>query len=264
MNQTPAAGIRYNRDAVCLILPDQKRLKDAFQPVMSAAGLVYEQPVERKKKGITRDTSSEIIDTTTWQLRSETALDWIADGTADLAIVGKDTLTEWLASGQGEGRRNRPEIILTMDRISRCRMSLISDPSLWVQSIDDINEMRIATKYPATLKQMLDEKGVRPARIIYQNGEVESAIETCRADMIFEVIDSGNTLKAYGLEEKLKDKFGCTSSAVLVRTNALLDTDKEKRIAQIGRRLETAATQAGQPGPRARIVIPPSTLTITA
>lgn len=262
MNQTPAAGLRYDREALRLILPDQKRLKDAFQPVMAAAGLVYEQPLERKKKGLTRDADGQIAETTTWRLRSETALDWIADGTADLAVVGKDTLMEWLASGQGDDRRNRPEILLTMDQISRCRLSLIADPSLWVRDLDDLNDMRLATKYPATLKQLLEQRGVRPARIIYQNGEVESAIETCRADMIFEVIDSGNTMKAYGLEEKLKDKFGCTSSAVLVRTNARLDDDNEQRITQISNRLEAAAAEIAQPGPRARIVLPPPSLTI--
>jgi|GEM_PF-1184024 ATP phosphoribosyltransferase len=218
-----------------LILPDQKRLRQAFDEVMDRAGLVFEKPSSRAGQGITRDTTGQLPDIETYELRADAGLDWLNDGAADLVIAGQDMLQEYQArnSGQDTGVTS----ILTMDRISACSMWIAARPEMYIRDFSDLGEMRIATSYPALLQQLLKNQNVTSVRILAQKGGVESTIVAGRADAIFEIVQTGESLKQNGLEKKL---LAFNSCAALVRNTEQGSAPRENLINALTSRIETA------------------------
>lgn len=220
-----------------LILPDQKRLREAFDSVMESAGLDFSKPSSRAAKGVTRDLKGQFPDIETYELRADAALEWISDNAADLAIVGQDTLCEFEAAGKAKDTPSRPLNILTMNQVSACSLWFAAKPEMYIQELSDLGDMRIATSYPALLQQLLAKEGVRPGRIIAQKGSVESTIPAGRADAILEIVQTGTSLAANGLEKKLP---ALNSSAALVRNAGSYGERHEGLIKAFAARIEEA------------------------
>ncbi len=215
-----------------LILPDQKRLREAFNSVLVQAGFEFSKPTSRAASGLTRDSMGLLPDIETYEFRSEAALEWLDDGAADLAIVGQDTLME-RAAAQGD----QPQSLISMDRISACSMWIAARPEMYILNLKDLESMRIATSYPALLQQILDKQGVKAGRIIAQKGGVESTITAGRADAILEIVQTGESLKQNGLVKKLPVFNSC---AQLVRGTETKNTARESLIAAFTARINDA------------------------
>ncbi len=220
-----------------LILPDQKRLRDAFNEILRNAGLVFEKPSPRAAQGLTRDLRNQLPDIETYELRADAALEWISDGAANMAIVGTDILREFEAAGKADGLPGQPMLLLTLPRISACSLWIAARPAVRIENLSDLEGLRIATSYPALLQQLLSREDVRPARIIAQKGGVESTIPAGRADAILEIVQTGASLDANGLERKL---LAFNSSATLVRSNTKHSTAQEALIEALMQRIKEA------------------------
>ena len=112
---------------------------------------------------------------------------------ADVGIVGKDILLE---SG--------PDVYELLDlNIGKCRMA-VAAPKGYVEDPD--RTLRIATKYVNIAKKFYSEKN-RDIEIIKLNGSIELAPILGLSDVIVDIVETGNTLKAYNLEviEEFKD-----------------------------------------------------------
>ena len=112
---------------------------------------------------------------------------------ADVGIVGKDTLLE---SG--------PDVYELLDlNIGKCRMA-VAAPKGYVEDPD--RTLRIATKYVNIAKKFYSEKN-RDIEIIKLNGSIELAPILGLSDVIVDIVETGNTLKANNLEviEEFKD-----------------------------------------------------------
>jgi len=102
--------------------------------------------------------------------------------------------------------------------------------------LDDVQQVagkRIATSYPVLVAAFLRERGVQPAGVVRLDGAVESAIQLGVADVIADVVETGTTLRAAGLEV-----FGepiLRSEAVLVRRS---DVDAPAGLDVLTRRLQ--------------------------
>lgn len=222
-----------------LILPDQKRLRDAFNEILQRAGLVFEKSSPRAAQGLTRDLKNRLPDIETYELRPDAALEWISDGAANMAIVGTDILREFEAAGKAEGLPDQPRPLLSLPRISACSLWIAAKPAVRIESLRDLQALRIATSYPALLQQLMQREDVRPARIIAQKGGVESTISAGRADAILEIVETGASLDANGLEKKL---LAFNSSATLVRSNSKRPPAQEVMMEAFMQRIEEAAT----------------------
>lgn len=226
-----------------MILPDQKRLRQAFDEVMNRANLTFEKPAARAGMGFIRDNEGRLPAIETYELRSDAAMDWVSEGAADLIIVGLDMLREYQAGNAST--KDTLSTILTMDRISACSMWIAAKPEMYIRDLSDLGDMRLATSYPALLQQLLEKQGVKPSRIIAQKGGVESTIVAGRADAILEIVQTGESLRQNGLETKL---LAFNSCATLVRNNKGTTVAREDLISAIARRLEAAMPE----GPRAK------------
>lgn len=105
-------------------------------------------------------------------------------GIADCGVVGKDVLLE-------SGRDVYEPVDLGLEA---CRLSLIRHPS----SVGPLR--RIATKYPQFTGGFLRQRGW-VADVIELAGNVELAAITGLADAVVDVVQTGSTLKAAGLQE---------------------------------------------------------------
>ncbi len=106
-------------------------------------------------------------------------------GAADLGVAGKDTLVEH----GGEGLYEPLDL-----KIARCRLMVAGRPDASLEG----QRLRIATKYVRATKNHFAERG-QQVEIIKLYGSMELAPLVGLADLIVDLVESGNTLKANGL-----------------------------------------------------------------
>jgi ATP phosphoribosyltransferase len=145
-------------------------------------------------------------------LRNSDIPQYVKDGVADIAIIGENLLIE---------ERSELEILVRLN-FSKCRVSLAVPKNSTIQSVGDFEGKKIATSYPNTVQDFLDQNRVN-AEIHTISGSVEIAPTIGLADGICDIVSSGNTLFMNGLREL---KTILKSEAVLVKA-PILSTEKE-------------------------------------
>jgi len=106
-------------------------------------------------------------------------------GAADIGVAGKDVLIEH----GGEGLYEPLDL-----RIARCRMMVAGRKEANLTA----NQLRIATKYVNAARSHFAGKG-QQVNIIKLYGSMELAPLVGLSDLIVDLVESGNTLKANGL-----------------------------------------------------------------
>ena len=124
-------------------------------------------------------------------LRNSDIPQYIADGVADIGILGENTIIE----------KDKPVNIVRQLGFSKCRLSLATPKGMAYTSARDLDGKRIATSYPVSLKQYLEKEGIT-ADIHEISGSVEIAPNIGLADAICDLVSTGSTLFKNGLEEQ--------------------------------------------------------------
>lgn len=159
------------------------RIFEEALPLLAAAGIeALEDPRESRKLILptTRDDIRLVI------IRATDVPTFVEYGAAEVGIVGKDILLEHDSGGLYE----------PLDLgISRCRL-MTAGP---VGAPPIKGRMRVATKYVKSTQSYFARQG-RQVEIIKLYGSMELAPLVGLADCIVDLVDTGNTLKANGLE----------------------------------------------------------------
>jgi len=140
-------------------------------------------------------------------LRDDDIPQCVADGVADIGIVGKNEVME---------QQQTVEIIKHLG-FSKCRLSLAIPKDIEYTGPDWFSGKKIATSYPRILKDFLIQNGIE-ADIHFIAGSVEIAPGIGLAHAIFDIVSSGSTLVSNRLKEVLTIM---DSEAVLVATSSL-------------------------------------------
>ena len=145
-------------------------------------------------------------------LRNSDIPKYINDGVVDLAIIGENLLIE-----------NDYEInVFEKLGFSKCKVSIAVPNKFNFNSIKDLNNVKIATSYPNTLKKFLNEENIT-ANIHVINGSVEIAPNIGLSDAICDIVSSGSTL----YKNNLKEVFVIhESQAVLAGNKKVLESNK--------------------------------------
>lgn len=161
-------------------------------------------------------------------LRDDDIPQYVADGVADLGMVGENVLYEKQLS------------LLVAARLGfgRCRLALAVPKNEAYSSVEALRGKRIATSYPSLLEKFLSEKDVK-AEIHEISGSVEIAPGIGLADAICDLVSTGSTLLTNGLREV---ETVLQSEAVLVRPYQL-SSEKETLLQRLLFRIE--AVQQG-------------------
>ncbi len=123
-------------------------------------------------------------------LRDDDIPEYVADGVADIGIVGENVVFE---SGK------KVDLIEKLG-FGKCRLSLAVPKSLTYNDLQDLGKKRIATTYPQILGRFFAENKV-DAEIHTISGSVEIAPSIGLADAICDLVSSGSTLFSNGLRE---------------------------------------------------------------
>ena len=140
-------------------------------------------------------------------LRDDDIPGYVADGVADIGIVGENVAVEV----------NKPVHTVHKLGFSKCRLSLAVPRTVEYTGLSMFQQKNIATSYPRILSNYLAEQGIE-AEIHEISGSVEIAPSIGLADAICDIVSSGSTLMSNGLKEV---EVIFRSEAVLISSNQL-------------------------------------------
>jgi ATP phosphoribosyltransferase len=138
-------------------------------------------------------------------LRGSDVPTYVQFGKADIGIAGKDGLLEH----QGDGYYEPVDL-----GIAKCKL-MTAAPVGYERSV---GRLRVATKYTKVAREYYAQQG-RQIDLIKLYGAMELAPVMDLADEIVDIVDTGNTLKANGLEAR--EMIADISSRVIVNKAAM-------------------------------------------
>ncbi len=139
---------------------------------------------EKSRKLIFED---ERLDIKFMMLKNSDVITYVENGVADIGISGKDMIME----------NSRDIYELYKMNIGRCKMCVAGIKGRKIFSEDTI--LKVATKFPEIAKKYFEVKGQK-INIIKLNGSIELAPILGLSDVIVDLVETGSTLKANGLE----------------------------------------------------------------
>ena len=185
-----------------IAVPNKGSLSEMAVKILSEAGY--------KSRGMTK--ALNIVDEANgvefFFLRPKDIAIYVAKGLLDLGITGRDLAAD---------SRVKVQERLPLGFGSSTFRYAAPQGQNW--TVEDLDGKRIATSYPNVVRDYLTERGMK-AEVIRLDGAVEISIKLGVADVIADVVSTGNTLRQHGLEpfgEPLID-----SEAVVIKR---VDTD---------------------------------------
>ncbi|WP_444958462.1 ATP phosphoribosyltransferase [Microbulbifer sp. ZKSA002] len=178
------------------------RILQETLPLLKAAGLEPAEDLTKSRKLIF-PTNREGVHLLL--LRGVDVPTYVQHGAADIGVAGKDTLLEHSSDG----------IYEPLDLgIARCRLMTAGVKGRQLPS----GRIKVATKFVQSAKKHYASIG-RQVDIIKLYGAMELAPLMNLADEIVDIVDSGNTLKANGLEAR--ETIAQISSRLIVNKAAM-------------------------------------------
>nr|WP_205708701.1 ATP phosphoribosyltransferase [Kineococcus siccus] len=180
-----------------IAVPNKGSLSEAASAMLREAG--YSQRRESRELILDDpDNSAQFV-----FLRPRDIALYVGSGTLDCGITGRDLLLD---------SRAPADEVLPLG-FARSTFRFAGRPGT-ASSVADLAGRRIATSYSGLLGEHLAAHGVE-ADVVHLDGAVETAVALGIADVIADVVETGSTMRAAGLEV-----FGdpvMRSEAVLVR-----------------------------------------------
>ncbi|MEI7883942.1 MAG: ATP phosphoribosyltransferase [Clostridia bacterium] len=146
--------------------------------------------------------------------RSSDVPTFVEYGSADIGVVGKDTLAELDA-----------DVFEILDLgFGRCRFAVAVKDEVakkhtnkGIFKLRELNNQRVATKFPNVAEEFFSHKGMQ-MEVIKLHGNVELAACVGLADMIIDIVSTGKTLQENGLTPVI-DIFSATARLIANRVS---------------------------------------------
>ncbi|RLQ21905.1 ATP phosphoribosyltransferase [Seongchinamella sediminis] len=188
-------------ETITIALTKGRILRETL-PLLAAAGIAPLEDIGKSRK-LVFETTAEGVQLVV--IRGTDVPTYVRHGAADVGVVGKDILLE-----QGAGGVYEPLDL----GIARCRL-MTAAPVGWQPSGPRI---RVATKFVNVAREYFARQGVH-AELIKLYGAMELAPMMDLADLIVDIVDTGNTLRANGMEPL--DEIASISSRLIVNKAAM-------------------------------------------
>jgi len=178
------------------------RILDETLPLLARAEI---EPVEDLVSSRKLIIATNLANVRLVLIRSADVATYVQYGAADLGIAGKDVLMEKGSEGYYE----------PLDlKLATCRLMTAAP----VNQTNTPKRLRVASKFVNIAKNYFSEQG-RQVDIIKLNGALELAPIMGLADCIVDIVDTGSTLKANGLEPR--EHIADVSTRVIVNKAAM-------------------------------------------
>lgn len=172
------------RTPIRLALPTG-RIFDETVELLTRSGFALPEDVRDARKlhvSNGRDHSSVLV-------KDRDVPTYVEHGVVDAGIVGNDVLAE-----------TNPDVYQPLDlRIGRCQMVVARPQNHRAGGYRDLPLVRVATKYPEVASRYFLDHGI-PVEVILLSGSVELAPVLGLADCIVDLVQTGKTMAANGLE----------------------------------------------------------------
>lgn len=200
-----------NKPALRFAVPKNGHLKKESLRLLEVAGITFKKENNRLDFATAIDTRGDIAPFEILFQRASDAVDNIDIGIADLAITGLDVFEEKQACNKSA----KPVGALVAEfNFSACGLWIAAPAGKNINAPEDLIGLRIVTSYPNALKKWLSDNNVRGVNVITRQGGVEDYVRLGVADAVCDIVESGSSLKANGLEKIFNVM---DSSAVLVQ-----------------------------------------------
>ena len=183
-------------DVITIALSKGRIFKETM-PLLEAAGIIPKDDPEKSRKLIL-DTNRDDVKLVV--IRATDVPTYVQYGAADLGVAGKDVLLEHGAEGLYE-----PVDL----KIASCKLMTAGPVDYKPQT----GRLRVATKFVNVTKEYFASIG-QQVEVIKLYGSMELGPIVGLSDLIVDVVDTGNTLKANGL--KPMEKIADISSRLIV------------------------------------------------
>ena len=183
-----------------IAVPNKGSLADASLEILKEAG--YRQRVDSRDLVLTDPENGVEF----YYLRPRDIALYVGTGELEAGITGRDLLIDSGADAQ--------EILSLGFGGSTFRFA---GPAAKNFKLEDLSGKRVATAYPGLVENYLSKLGVS-AKVVRLDGAVESSVRLGVADVIADVVSTGNTLRQAGLSI-----FGdpiLQSEAILISRNS--------------------------------------------
>lgn len=178
------------------------RILEETLPLLARAGIEPREDIHGSRKLVFETSRSDLQLVI---LRGTDVPTYVRHGAADLGVVGKDILLEQGADGVYE----------PLDLgIARCRL-MTAAPVDWQPGAARI---RVATKFVNIARAWFARRGIQ-ADIIKLYGAMELAPMMGLSDIIVDIVDTGNTLRANGMQPL--EEVAAISSRLIVNKASL-------------------------------------------
>ncbi len=162
------------------------RILEETLPLLAHAGII---PVDDPNKSRKLILDTNLDDVKLVIIRAADVPTYVEYGAADVGISGKDVLME----------HDSKELYEPLDlKIAKCRLMVAGKVN---EQLPTHRRLRIATKFVKITQQFFAQQA-QQVEIIKLYGSMELAPLVGLADQIVDVVDTGNTLRANGLEPK--------------------------------------------------------------
>jgi ATP phosphoribosyltransferase len=188
-------------EKLTIALTKGRILKETL-PLLARAGIESLEDISTSRKLVfaTNRADLQLV-----VLRGTDVPTYVRHGAADMGVVGKDVLMEQGAEGLYE----------PLDLgIARCRLMTAGR----VGWRNDGARIRVATKFVNITREFFARQGIH-ADLIKLYGALELAPIMNLADLIVDIVDTGNTLRANGMEPL--QEIAAISSRLVVNKAAL-------------------------------------------
>lgn len=214
-------------EKLTIALTKGRILKETL-PLLARAGIEPSEDIDSSRRLVfaTNDADVQLV-----IIRGTDVPTYVRHGAADMGIVGKDILMEHGADGLYE----------PLDLgIARCRL-MTAGPVGWQA---DGARIRVATKFVNIAREYFAQRGIQ-ADLIKLYGAMELAPMMNLADLIVDIVDTGNTLRANGMEPL--EEIAQVSSRVVVNKAAM--RSRHTVITRILESLRTVVQEDGNASP---------------
>ncbi len=209
---------------VRLSLPSKGRLQDEALDFLAETGL----PVQKLNPRQYQAKMPALPELTVLFQRPTDIVVSVRQGSVDFGITGIDVIEE--------KRGENGDIIILHDALGFGQCSLrLAVPETW-KDVTDLSSLkkfaaalehplRVATKFPVLTERFLTQKDI-PHTLIYAEGTLETAPTIGYADMISDLVSSGQTLQDNRLRA-LPDGLIQASQAALIANRQTLQTNPQ-------------------------------------
>ena len=177
---------RSPEDSLIIAVPKGRVLQQLI-PRFQRAGIDTRALTEDTRQLIRRDTKRGV---SFLLLKPDDVPTYVEYGPAEVGVVGRDVLLE-----------REYDLYAPIDLgIGRCNMMVCGLPGSYPVANGGGRTLRVGTKFPNIATRHFRHKGL-PVETIFLQGSVELAPLTGLADVIVDLVETGETLKQNGLAQ---------------------------------------------------------------